>query len=177
MIHGTAGTVSRFLMGKGVKKMGQYYYVPGPGEQTNGFQPTMPDRMGQPRPNQNPGPIMPPMPSIQPMQPMPVLQQPQPVTNGIIWVQGEAGAKAYLTVPGASVLLMDSENNTFYIKSSDQSGMPLLLRIFDYTERTAVGGNAVQKSEQQQAEQTDFSNFHYLFSADCKLKTAFSAGL
>lgn len=40
--------------------MGQYYYVPGPGEQTNGFQPTMPDRITQARQNQNSGSIMPP---------------------------------------------------------------------------------------------------------------------
>lgn len=66
-------------------------------------------------------------------------------------MQGEEGAKAYLTAPGASVMLMDSENNTFYIKSSDQSGMPLPLRIFDYTERTAAS-----KPNIQQQAQTDF---------------------
>ena len=55
--------------------------------------------------------------------------------NGIVWVQGEAGAKSFLLAPNQSVLLMDSENNVFYIKSSDGSGMPLPLRIFDYTER------------------------------------------
>lgn len=32
---------------------------------------------------------------------------------------------------------MDSENPVMYIKSTDQSGMPLPLRIFDYTERVA----------------------------------------
>lgn len=136
--------------------MGQYYYVPGPGEQTGGFQPSIPDRMAaQARPNLNQGHMM------QPMQPMPVSPpvQPQTNSNGIIWVQGEAGAKAYMTAPGASILLMDSENNTFYIKSSDQSGMPLPLRIFDYTERTATGGNAVQKPEQPPIPQVDFSNF------------------
>lgn len=42
-----------------------------------------------------------------------------------------------MVAPGASVLLMDSENSSFYIKSTDQSGMPMPLRIFDYTERTA----------------------------------------
>lgn len=67
-------------------------------------------------------------------QPQP---NPQPTNNGIIWVQGEEGAKAYLIARGTSVMLMDSENSTFYLKSSDQSGMPLPLRIFDYTERTA----------------------------------------
>ena len=53
------------------------------------------------------------------------------------WVQGETAAKAYLVAPNSSVLLMDSEKETFYIKSADASGMPLPLRIFDYKERTA----------------------------------------
>lgn len=73
--------------------------------------------------------------------PVPVPAQPtQPVNqpgSGIIWCQGEEGAKGYLVAPGNSVLLMDSENATFYIKSTDASGMPQPLRIFDYTERTA----------------------------------------
>ena len=71
----------------------------------------------------------------------PNYQIPQTVQNsngaqGIIWVQGESGAKSYLVGAGQSVLLMDSESSTFYIKSSDNSGMPLPLRIFDYNERT-----------------------------------------
>lgn len=67
--------------------------------------------------------------------------QPQVSSNGINWVQGEAGAKSYSIAPGQSVLLMDSENNVFYIKSSDGSGMPMPLRIFDYTERTINNKN------------------------------------
>ena len=31
---------------------------------------------------------------------------------------------------------MDSEASVFYLKSTDMSGMPQPLRIFDYTERT-----------------------------------------
>lgn len=62
-------------------------------------------------------------------------QMTQPNDNGILWVQGEAGAKSWAVAPGKSVMLMDSESNTFYIKSSDNSGMPMPLRIFDYTER------------------------------------------
>lgn len=58
---------------------------------------------------------------------------------GIIWVQGEAGAKSYLVGAGQSVLLMDSEGSTFYIKSTDTSGMPMPLRVFDYKERTQAG--------------------------------------
>lgn len=62
----------------------------------------------------------------------PAAVQPNP---GIVWVQGVEAAKSYLVGAGQSVLLMDSESNVFYIKSTDQSGMPMPLRIFDYTER------------------------------------------
>lgn len=77
-------------------------------------------------------------------QMQPVVQQqtqmptPQPQDNsGVIWVSGIEGAKSYLVGAGKSVLLLDSENSTFYLKSTDMSGMPQPLRIFDYTERTA----------------------------------------
>lgn len=55
--------------------------------------------------------------------------------NGLIWVQGEAGAKSYLVAPGNTVMLMDSEGERFYLKSADASGMPMPLRIFEYKER------------------------------------------
>lgn len=58
-------------------------------------------------------------------QQQPTAQQTAP----IIWVQGEEGAKAYMVAAGNSVLLMDSENSTFYIKSTDASGMPQPLRV------------------------------------------------
>jgi len=61
---------------------------------------------------------------------------PAPSNNGINWVSGESGAKSWMVGRGESVLLMDSESQTFYIKSADASGMPLPLRIFDYSERT-----------------------------------------
>jgi hypothetical protein len=61
----------------------------------------------------------------------------QAQTGGLQWVQGEAGAKAFPMGAAQSALLMDSENNVFYIKSTDNSGMPLPLRTFDYKERTA----------------------------------------
>ena len=61
---------------------------------------------------------------------------PQQSSNGLIWVQGETGAKSYLVAPNATVMLMDSEGDRFYLKSADASGMPLPLRVFDYKERT-----------------------------------------
>lgn len=70
-------------------------------------------------------------------QQQPMIQQtPRSSNSSIIWCQGEAGAKSFQVAPNQSVMLMDSESNTFFIKSADASGMPLPLRIFDYTERT-----------------------------------------
>ena len=80
---------------------------------------------------------IPQMQQYQMPQPQPQPQPQQQSSAGIIWVQGEEGAKAYMVAPGNSVLLMDSENSAFYIKSTDQSGMPMPLRIFDYQERTS----------------------------------------
>lgn len=58
----------------------------------------------------------------------------QPMTSGIIWVQGEAGAKSYLVAPNTTVQLWDSERQTIYIKSADASGMPSI-KTLDYTIR------------------------------------------
>ena len=65
--------------------------------------------------------------------------------NGAIqWVQGESGAKSYYVAPGQTALLMDSETQTFFIKTADASGMPMPLRVFEYQERT--GANLAQIS-------------------------------
>lgn len=59
----------------------------------------------------------------------------QPTQNSsIIWVSGEAGAKAYMVAPNTTVQLWDSESQTIYLKSADASGMPSM-RIIDYTIR------------------------------------------
>ncbi len=63
------------------------------------------------------------------------MQQPAQSNQSLIYVQGEAAAKSWIVGAGQSVLLMDSENPVFYIKSADASGIPLPLRVFDYTER------------------------------------------
>lgn len=69
-------------------------------------------------------------------------QRPYPMNNGIIWVQGLEGAKAYQLVPNSNVVLLDSENDgLFYIKLSDNVGM-CTLRTFKYEEIT----NNVQQS-------------------------------
>lgn len=49
-----------------------------------------------------------------------------------IWVQGEAGAKGYMIVPGATVALWDSERQRIYIKSVSANGIPSM-QAFDYS--------------------------------------------
>lgn len=89
-------------------------------------------------------------------QQIPQVQQPmqQPVNNGINWAQGEAGARSFYVAPGKSEIIMDSENSCFYIKSVDASGMPLPLRIFDYTERVTTP--SAQPQEQPQVDMSGY---------------------
>lgn len=85
--------------------------------------------------------------------PNPPAQQPAQQT-GVNWVQGEAAARSWMVAPNTTVLLMDSESERFYLKSTDASGMPLPLRVFEYKERTSQqgtnpvrGGEYVTKAE------------------------------
>ena len=63
-------------------------------------------------------------------------QQNNQQTQAMIWVSGEAGAKAYLVAPNQSVVLWDSEDQVIYLKSADASGMPSM-KTLDYTIRDA----------------------------------------
>lgn len=90
------------------------------------YRPTYYDQMNTPSFNQQP--------MVQPVQQIPTPAQ--QTNNGLVWVQGEAGAKSFLVAPGCTVMLMDSEGERFYLKSADASGMPLPLRVFEYKERT-----------------------------------------
>lgn len=74
--------------------------------------------------------------TYQTMYPQQPQMQTQPQSNSIVWVQGEVGARAYPVAPGNSMILLDSESSVFYLKSTDASGMPMPLRIFDFKERT-----------------------------------------
>lgn len=82
--------------------------------------------------------------------------------NGINWVQGEAGAKSFIVANGQSVWLMDSENPVFYLKSTDPSGIPLPLRVFDFSERTSqntpVPENNVLENYVTRQELQEFEN-------------------
>ena len=57
-------------------------------------------------------------------------------TNGINWVQGIEGAKAWQLQPNSNIILLDSENaGKMYIKTTDNVGISSL-RMFEYTEVT-----------------------------------------
>lgn len=92
-----------------------------------------PNQFSQPYPYQY-QPVPAPMDRLAQLQ----AQQYQPAhpNQSLLYVQGETAAKSWMVGAGQSVLLMDSESPVFYIKSADVSGIPLPLRVFDYTERT-----------------------------------------
>ena len=76
------------------------------------------------------------------------LPQYQPQQTGIIWVQGEAGAKSYLVAPNTTVQLWDSENQVIYLKSADASGMPAM-KVLDYTIRETASNSPSSASSAQ----------------------------
>ncbi|SFU35543.1 hypothetical protein [Butyrivibrio sp. INlla21] len=88
--------------------------------------------------------------------------QQAPQQSGITWVDGVSSAKAYPVSNGTSILLMDSNENAFYIKSADQSGMPSI-RVFDYSERVIAQNpqpQAAQVPEQtNEAPEIDLSGY------------------
>lgn len=54
--------------------------------------------------------------------------------NGIVWVDGEVGAKAYQLPAGVSgpIALWDTNDTVIYLKSSNQMGMPNPLQKIRY---------------------------------------------
>ena len=82
---------------------------------------------------------------------------PQPQVNqGLLWVSGEVGAKSYLVAPNSTVLLMDSDDAVFYLKSADSAGLPTL-RTFSYVE--IESNQNKQKSSEVQKEFVDREEF------------------
>lgn len=82
---------------------------------------------------------------VQPQQTQIVSQNVQqtPSTN-IIWVQDEKGVSEYPVAVGNTVILIDYDFKTAYKKSTDLTGKPLPIEIFDLIPRT-------EKKEEEQA--------------------------
>ncbi len=75
-------------------------------------------------------------------------QQAQGAGNNMVWVQGLAGAKGYPVAAGSAVWMMDSEDKRFYLKSTDATGIPNPLRIFEYREVQEQRGEPTQNAGQ-----------------------------
>lgn len=89
--------------------------------------------------------------------------------NGIIWVQGEAGAKSYLVAPNNTVQLWDSEAQTIYLKSADASGMPSL-KILDYKIRNQEQAQAILPVNEDNKNYVTLDEFNVIKSELIALK-------
>lgn len=49
--------------------------------------------------------------------------------------------------PGASVMLMDSTESVLYVKSADNTGRPMPLKVYDLVERTDESKKVEAKAE------------------------------
>ena len=83
-------------------------------------------------------------------------QQAQPQSSGMIWVSGEAGAKAYLVAPNTTVQLWDSEAQVVYLKSADASGMPSM-KVLDYTIRQSAANGPVSSPAAPTVNPTEYA--------------------
>ena len=99
-------------------------------------------------------------------QQAPQQQQPQ---GGLIWVQGEAGAKSYLLAPNSSVTLWDSEGQTIYLKSTDATGMPSI-KVLDYTIR---GGEQPKEDKSSAPDMGDYATKDELHALEEKIQRRF----
>ena len=95
-------------------------------------------------------------------QPVQSVAQPVVQNNGLVWVQGETGAKSYVVPANGTALLMDSESDQFFIKSVDASGMPMPLRTFKYSEITHENAPKIDsetKVEEIYVTKSELANF------------------
>lgn len=89
-------------------------------------------------------------PSYFPMGYQPVFQQPQPVVQNVppvpvsgmptpddepTYVNGLADVNSWVVQRGQRVYLFDRNQNTFYVKSVSENGMPNPIEIYDYNLR------------------------------------------
>ena len=70
---------------------------------------------------------------------------------------------------------MDSESPVMYIKSVDQSGVPLPLRIFDYKERSQSTSNNAQTQKTDYISRNEFDAFRNEMRAELKQVTSSSS--
>lgn len=62
--------------------------------------------------------------------------------TNITFVNGMEGAKAFQLSPNSNVLLMDSDNSKFYVKSTDNLGVPKI-SSYSFSEDTNLPSNSL----------------------------------
>lgn len=140
------------------------YYGNNNGYQMNGAQYGYQNQMQQPQMSYQQAP----QPMNYQQQAYQMAPQASQGNQSIIWVQGEAGAKAYPVAAGQSVLLMDSEDAVLYVKSTDQTGRPLPMESYDLVRRESVV-NVPQISQKGQNSQMMDAN-EYVKVSDLETK-------
>ena len=109
--------------------MGQYYYIPDPGEQIGNYTPPVMDRLAQLRKNQQVN-----SQTVQTSAPAAV--PPAPSQNsGVIWVSGKEEADKWPIAFGCAVALWDANNPVIYLRQADSTGKPST-KVYDLVERT-----------------------------------------
>ena len=74
-------------------------------------------------------------------------QQAQPTVQGssITFVNGLEGAKGYMLPPNNTVILMDSDNSKFYIKSTDAVGMATIKGYYQNSTSSRISSKVTLK--------------------------------
>lgn len=96
-------------------------------------------------------------PMTTPIPPAQQILQNQQVNNGTLlaWVQGINGAKAYPLAQNIRAYLFDTEEDKFYLKVTDQTGIPQKLREFEYYEVESVDPSMPDMSKYATKEDLD----------------------
>ena len=101
------------------------------------------------------------------------------IQNNIIWVQGEAGAKAYQIPANSNIILMDNDEAKFYIKSTDNVGMTTM-RTFEFVETTNDKPNTPANPKEEYVTRQEFEQLKGMienakpsgfFNANCNKST------
>ncbi len=109
--------------------MGQYYYIPDPGELIGNYTPPVMDRLAQLRKNQQVN-----SQTVQTSTPTAVPPAP-PQNSGVIWVSGKEEADKWPIAFGCAVALWDANNPVIYLRQADSTGKPST-KVYDLVERT-----------------------------------------
>lgn len=89
-------------------------------------------------------------------------QQTQVQTNTYAWVNGLEGAKAYMVAPNSSILLMDNDKQSFYIKTANAQGQATM-EAYEYKKASEKKAKEKELDLSGYVKQSDFDNLNKKF--------------